>query len=383
MITERQFAPNRFQHCATISKGPPGSGTFLAYYTGHTEMHRTQHVRVHWFSENGQEAQPIDLEEYTGNPVLLETLEGTKLIYSKFEVLTPRRVEWWQWCSLWNCSVDIKWIHGTPKIILGTPEQIVFEEPCDTETATPKGLGYLGRCNPIVCKDGGYLLPLYREHAPHFHGTILWSNDGVKWEYRSTVGKGKRCIQPTIFYNDDKLVCLLRNFSRSVEPYAYYSESLDHGKSWSKVTKAPYYNANNSITGINLQNLSTNCLNLVVWNNDPTGRNKITLGTFEETPQPIALLDGYGSYPSTCLEHNSKNSKLHIVYTTVPNPLKTPNVKTVIRWKQYNLEAVLEAGRKHNVWPNSSQNSSSSQASSPWGAVPPKNSLKPGDPSKQ
>ena len=347
-------------------------------------MHKSQHVRVHWFSDDGLEAEPIDLGDYTGNPILLETQMGTRLIYSKFETLVPNRIEWWQHCSLWNSSLDIQWKNGEPTIVVGAPKQIVFEEP---EKVTDflgkevqlgdnpsKGLGYLPRCHPIWCGDG-YLLPLYRENAPHFHGTILYSKDGIDWNYRGTVGAGTRCIQPTIFYDKGRLICLMRNFNRSPSQFAYYAESKDHGKTWREVKKSPYLNYNNSILGITCKTQ-----NFVVWNNDPMGRDKISLATFDmEKPQLIAQLDGYGSYPSACVDKDT----LHIVYTAKPNPLKNPGVKSVIKWKQYNLEAVLRAGRKDTAWSGFSQiYSSPSSSSSPWRAVPPKNSPSPGDPSQ-
>lgn len=373
MITERQFAPNRFQHCSTISKGPPGAGTFLAYYTGDAEMHKTQHVRIHWFSDEGREADPVDLGDYTGNPVLLETIQGTRLIYSKFETLVPNRIEWWQHCSLWNSSLDVQWINGKPNIIVGAPKQIIIDEPSGDKP--PVGLGFLPRCNPIWSPSGGYLLPLYREHAPNFHGTIAFSKNGIDWEYRGTIGRGVRCIQPTIFYQDGKLIALLRKFSRGAEPFAYYSESMDDGKTWSEVIQSPYLNANNSILAVSSET------KLIVWNNDPMGRTKISLGTFSlDKPRLITQLDGYGSYPSACVDRDT----LHITYTAQPNYLQTPGVKTVVKWKQYNLKAVLNAARKDTAWSSLSQNYSSPESSSSvWRAVPPKNSQNPGTHSQQ
>lgn len=346
MITERQFAPSRFQHCSTISKGPPGAGTFLAYYTGFAEMHQSQHVKIHWFSEDGREAEPIELGDYTGNPILFETLAGTRIIYSKFETLVPNRIEWWQHCSLWNSSLDIKWEHGKPKIIVGAPKQIIVDEPGDDPP--PQGLGYLPRCHPIIGPQGEYLLPLYREHEPHFHGTVLSSKDGIDWEYHSTIGRGVRCIQPTIFVNQLGEICaLLRNFTRSSKPYAYYSKLDYDKKTWSKPIHSPYFNANNSILAI------THAAEpFIIWNNDSSGRDKISLGNFSlSKPRLIAQLDGYGSYPAACTD--VINNKLHIVYTARPNFLKTPNVKFAIKWKTYDLSAVLNNVKARSISINS------------------------------
>lgn len=372
MITERQFAPNRFQHCSTISAGPPGSGTFFAYYTGFAEMHHTQHVRIHWFSEDGREATPVDLPDYTGNPILFETQEGTRIIYSKFQKFPKNRVEWWQYCSTWNSSLTINWKPSGPEIIVGAPERITIDEGINP--APPQGLGYLARCNPIWY-DSGYMLPLYRENAPHFHGTVLWSKNGIDWEYRGTIGQGIRCIQPTIFDNGDgKLCALLRNFNRVEGQKTLFSQSVDGGKTWSDPIDSPYYNANNSILAVKCKRQ-----NLIIWSNDPRGRNDISLSTFDmKDPILIAKLDSYGSYPSACVSGNT----LHIAYTAKPNPLKTPDVKSVVKWKQYDLGAVLtSANRKNIIWQKPQNFSPPSSASSSWRAVPPRNSQNPGNPS--
>jgi hypothetical protein len=169
---------------------------------------------------------------------------------------------------------------------------------------------------------------------------------------------------------NNKICALLRRFSRSPKQLAYYSESTDDGHTWSKVVDSPYYNANNSILCVNRH------APLVIWNNDPGGRENISLGTFSLTkPQLIAKIDGYGSYPAACVDKDT----LHVVYTGTPNPLKTPGVKMTIKYKQYNLEAVVRAGRKDRSWQGFSQiRSQQSSPSSPWRVVPPKNSPSPG-----
>jgi hypothetical protein len=288
--------------------------------------------------------------DYTGNPILIETKAGTRLIYSKFENLTPNRIEWWQYCSLWSRSLDIIWLKGgLPQIQLGLPHQILVDEPGD-EPNPPEGLGYLARCHPIWTSDG-YLLPLYREHAPHFHGVILHSKNGVDWEYRGSIGKGEApSIQPTIWYDRESNThrALLRNFARSGKLMAYYSESSDEGATWSKLQHSKFYNANNSILALKGSKDQT----LVVWNNDPTGRNNISLSAFDnEKPRLISKLDGYGSYPSACID----NGQLKIAYTVKANPLKTPGVRTAIKVKTYNLEAVIRSCRRDTAWEGFSQ----------------------------
>lgn len=337
---ERQYYPNKFQHCPTLSS--TNEGIFTAFYTGLGECHQSQHVQINYVDNTGTAAKSIDLEELTGNPIIFKSLNGHKIIYSKFENLTPNRITWWQYCSLWVRNLDVKWIKNEPKIVAGEKKQLIFEEPW-SENKPPCGLGYLPRCNPIYTPDG-FLLPLYREHDPEHYGIILHSTTGEIWTYRSNIGKGTRCIQPTLWYDkaNNKTCALLRKFTKGGVPYAYYSESNDFGKTWAPLTYSKYYNANNSILFVDHDDP------LVIWNNDSQGRDKISLGTFDKKePYLIAQLDGYGSYPAACIH----NKELHIAYTTKSNMLKTPGVKTVIRHKVYDLEAVIHAGRKDMTWP--------------------------------
>ena len=204
------------------------------------------------------------------------------------------------------------------------------------------GLGYLPRCHPIrLPNNSGFLLPLYRENAPHFHGVILHSYDGTSWTYRGSIGKGINCIQPTIWVQNHKICALLRKFSRDNKPYAYYSESTDMGKTWSQLELTKYYNANNSILAINCPDAINRTTNtLVIWNDDQEGRNNISLGTFDKTNAwKIAMIDSYGSYPAACVH----NGNLHITYTAKSNPFKTPHAILAIKHKQYNLKSLMRS----------------------------------------
>lgn len=344
MIIERQIAPDYFQHCSTISAGPPGSGLFVAYYTGSAECHDSQHVEIQWFDEDGTASEVKQLESLTGNPILVQTLSDAYIIYSKFENKVRNRIEWWQHCSLWAAKLDVWWGASSPEISVGVPKQIFVDEPGDG--LPPKGLGYLPRCNPIwvVAEDKLlYLLPVYREHSPNFHGVILQSEDGYNWSYRGSIGKlEKPSIQPTIWHDakNNKICALLRNFSRNLGQYAYYSESYDFGKTWTKLKPSKYYNANNSILAISNHAKEKP---LIIWNNDPTGRDKLSVGLFDEqNPTTVIQLDNYGSYPAACIQ----NDRLLVSYTTRANPLKAPNAKYVIKIKEYDLKAVFKTANE-------------------------------------
>lgn len=292
----------------------------VAFYSGNAECDRSQQVWIFYNDENNKSYEPVKLENLTGNPVFLTHNNTTKIIYSKFEQLVPKRVEWWQHCSLWVRNVDIQ--NGAIRV--GNP----------TPLSTKKGpleTGFLPRCNPIKTIDG-YLLPLYRERGPYdFYGAIFHSTDAVTWTLRGTIGEDKStpCIQPTLWSRDGEIHALLRNFSRDGRRQALYSKSKDNGKTWEKLTDSVFSNANNSILAIDHKDQV-----LIVWNNDPIGRNNITLGTLEG--KTVTKLDYYGSYPAACID----NGKLHITWTAQANRLKFPYAKSVIKHVEYNLNAI-------------------------------------------
>jgi predicted neuraminidase len=173
------------------------------------------------------------------------------------------------------------------------------------------------------------LLPLYREHAPEFHGKIYFSKDGVDWEERGEIGRDGMCIQPTIWREDGKIHALLRNFAKTGLRYAWHSTSEDQGKTWGPLTPTQFWNANNSILALNLPN---NDRALVVWNNDPNGRQNITLGNTRGSI--LARLDSYGSYPAACVAHG----KLHITWTAKTGPFNP--ARSAIKHMEFDLNEV-------------------------------------------
>jgi len=331
----RTYAPSKFNHASAIA--PLRGGTIVAFYSGIAECHDSQRVWLFYNDRGGKTYDPIHLEGLTGNPVFLPWHGRVKIIYSKFEKLVDRRVEWWQHCSLWEREVDFD-----PKT-----GEIKTSEPQPLNS--PLGEGYLPRCNPIVSSDG-YLLPLYREEKPYnFYGTILHSYDGISWAHQGDIGvpdpdsadkPGEPtpvpCIQPTLWQSGDVTHSLLRNFTRYGKRYALHSTSKDNGKTWSKPTNSAFYNANNSILAIECPDKDRRKKQvLVVWNDDISGRNNITLGTIDGLT--IARLDRYGSYPAACVD----GDKLHITWTAMANKLKFPYAKSVIKHVEYDLNSVI------------------------------------------
>jgi len=321
---EVQYSLERFNHAAAICTSPSQDNRLLiAFYTGELECHSSQRVVIYRYDE-GKIEGPIELEFYTGNPVLFKSQHFAYIIYTKFEKFPNNRAHWWQHCSIWQRKIDID------SLTLGEAKQIVFDEPLEIED---KSLGYVPRCNVIQDQNGNFLLPLYREHYPHFHGVILKSTHGTNWKYLGQIGADDKAqvIQPTLWLDGSKICSYSRNFKPRHKPYAYYAESLDMGKTWSPlVLDDRYLNCNNSILAL------SNGDPLVVWNNDSYGRRNPTLGYMGS---PIIQLDSQGSYPAACW---GNDNKLHICYTTKAHPYKHPDCRKIIKHKQFDAKAILQ-----------------------------------------
>jgi hypothetical protein len=338
IITEYTYAPDRFSHASAACEF--SEGLLVALYSGWTECHKSQKVYIYLV---GKEVKgPVALEEFTGNPILFSHKDKAYIIYSKFEKFPDRsRALWWQHCSLWQREISVT--NGF--LQLSDKEQIFIDE--DKDNPEP-GLGYLPRCNPIWVErpsddsfvPGKWYLPLYREQNPNFYGTILSSADGKKWEHFGNIGEGTtRCIQPTIWYDDNKFHALLRNFNfrTSKQRFAYYS-CTDENDKWSDPVETSIVNANNSLVVLNRSLMTLEDIKLkkplFVWNNDPVGRDNLSLG--EIGGRVLSVIDSYGSYPTIC---ETFDGKLHVLYSTRPNRLKS-NAILVIKHKVFDMKNI-------------------------------------------
>jgi len=331
---DRFYAPERFQHCPTLAA--LDGNTLVAFYAGTRECSQDQKVKIFYNSRKNPHIH--ELEENTGNPILL-TVDDYKavIIYSEFTKTTGNPGAMWQYCKTWVREIKVVY---DDLIEIGGRRPLIVTESFDDNP--PEEIGYLARCHPIAFEDG-WLLPLYREHRPRFHGVVMFSKDGLNWEYRGTIGRGTSCIQPTIWLENGKVCALMRNFARNRDQTAYYSESDDGGRTWSDLEGSQFPNYNNSILAINCPNGDKET-QLFIWNDDPTGRNNISLGTAD---RKLVLLDGYGSYPAACI----LDDQLHVAYMGISNQMKTPHAKSVIKHKAYSLPALMrEARGKPTLW---------------------------------
>jgi predicted neuraminidase len=292
--------PEISAHCSTIC--PHKDGVLTAYYNG-PECTDTQAVNIEY---SDKDIPILKLPRKTGNCVLIPmNSKNACLIFSLFEdndgIEEPKSpVARWRFCSNWKLIVSV----SNGKITTSKPER--FE--------TEYNVGHLVRCNPIHWK-GLWYLPIYREHD--VYGEIMTSIDGYKWKSLSKIGDninrtsgkfGKGVlIQPTIWADNTKIYSLSRDVSNNRK--AWYSESSDQGKTWSKPISSNISNDNNSIVAIHM-NISEP---LIVWNFG-FGRSSLVLGKYKNLNGiPLYQLNkGHASYPNYCFD---SSNNLQIVHT--------------------------------------------------------------------
>lgn len=285
----------KMSHCATICQ--LNSGMLLAYYTAQRECHSSQRVYLIFF-DGRTYSKPYKIDEGTGNPVLWNSGLDAILMHSKFEMGATFLIDKWKFCSNWLKKISL--ING---------ELIVSEEKM-----LDMPVGYLGRCAPIWMPRGvdlqdaskvssELLLPIYFEDHPF--GEVLSSKDGWEWERRGRIGGDGLLMQPTLWYDGSKLCSLSRNYIRT--GLAFYSESLDMGKTWSDPVYSKIPNHNNSIIAIYDETRDP----LLIWN-DSKKRGRLILSDHKMNEICVLNKSNYGAYPNYCFD---REDNLHVVFT--------------------------------------------------------------------
>jgi hypothetical protein len=288
-----------YGHCATI--GSHLNGVLIAYYSG-PECTDQQAVTVEYWQDDQQLAS-LRFADKTGNCVLIPyRSDRASIIISLFEdangkehACTP--VERWRFCTNWQ--INIKYNSGK-----------LFFTDSTLLRIHPK-IGCLVRCNPIKLNDE-WLLPIYREHP--CYGIILRSKNGWIWTQIGKIGaelleNNGVLIQPTLWY-DGTLHALCRNATHIKK--AWYAESSDKGKTWSKPIQVEISNDNNSLVVIHDGTASP----WMIWN-EGLRRSKLILGKWiphRKSAQAILQLNSgmAASYPNYCFDNQKR---LHIVHS--------------------------------------------------------------------
>lgn len=281
----------KFNHCSSVCSLP--NGVLIAWYAGSGECQDDQSVHLLFIDKNNKESEIVRVGNKTGNPVVWRDGQSVLLLWSRFEDDGPivRLADRWKYCSLWLQRVT----PDGPRPKLGRPRLLTA------------GQNLLARCNPIEVNSNLYL-PLYNELL---RTNVIFAKRGRR--YLKVGMFGQDMIQPTLWFENDRLCSLSRNFG-GYRTKSQYAESFDHGKSWSGPIDSTISNYNSSLHVVMHRGRP-----YVAWNDSHSPRRShLTLGLLHRLenkiiiePETIINSD-YGAYPSL----SSTGTELHLSYTT-------------------------------------------------------------------
>jgi predicted neuraminidase len=179
--------------------------------------------------------------------------------------------------------------------------------------------GWLIRANPLILKNGNYLVPVYSEVLGYVSFCKISSNNGKTWKKYGHVGP--HCLQPNIVQlNDDSLLMYLRTDTLK---RIYQSRSTDGGHHWTKPEPTQFMNPN---AGISLLRLKSGNL-VLCWNESETGRCPLNLALSEDEGktwpyQKVLETDPSRAEYSYPYQIQSKDGTVHIVHTVTRKQIK-------------------------------------------------------------
>lgn len=332
-----------YGHCATICSH--NRMIWIAYYNG-PECTDKQAVNIEYWQDNCQ-INKLKIAGKTGNCVLIPSRkEDVKLIFSSFtdkvdeEGNSPLHpVDRWMYCI--NSLASLKYDEN---IILNRAKTI----------RTNPIIGYLTRCQAIRVGTE-YLLPMYREY--NCHGIIMASENTETWKKVGTIGICENVcngrfgsgilMQPTIWHDGEVLRCLCRDVSRSER--AWYAQSKNYGRTWSKPISSGVSNYNNSIIAIH-DNSRTPWM---VWNLG-TNRKCLVLGQWNQeklyaTPYLQLNISGNASYPNYCWDHLDNLQIVHSDSGPIARHILSRNDLEEIKRKSITENRIIQLHEVSNI----------------------------------
>lgn len=302
--TMYKFNAGKFNHCSSVVGHKKGA--FVAWYAGSGECRDDQSVYVTSITDRVNEY--LQIGNKTGNPIIWKEFDQYYLLWSKFEddgqIKSP--ADRWKHCSLWiqRISPANKWsrirLIGDPICLSGSHQHL------------------LARCNPVVTEAGFVYLPLYDEYAQE---CVIYA--GKQMEFIEIGRFGSKEIQPTIWFENNILHALCRNFGNSNHWSQHYSTESMSPVAWGPMTNNKLSIVRRGSTRIFNMNSSLHVAALgddiwVLWNDVRNYiRSKMTLGLITKLgdmlcPRTIEVLQvGKSSYPSMHIDGN----RLHITYS--------------------------------------------------------------------
>lgn len=300
--------PGKYKHPASVTELANGD-LYIAYYGGSGEYGSDTAVYGSRLVL-GQKlwTPPVVIADTPdrgeGNPVVWQAPDGVVWLF-----YVNRYGETWS-----NARVKGKLSHDGAKT-WSDSFMLNFEE------------GTMVRGQPIVLRDGNYLLPMYyetggdREHtASDTVSYFMRYNPKTKtWTESSRIKSSMGNLQAQVVQvSDDYLIAYIRrggNFMPTDHGYMLRSESRDGGHNWSKAVETGFKNPNAAVDFIKLKNGHL----LLVYNDNMNERTPLTVAISMDNDKTyphrrnIGGGDNTFAYPYAI---QTRDGKVHIIYTT-------------------------------------------------------------------
>ncbi len=328
---ERVFGPEiktgDYKHPSCVTELDEG-GLYLAYYGGAGEYAegtvvfgaRRDPGTTHWSDPQVIASNPI---RSLGNPVVWQAPDGTVWLF-----YVTRFGETWS-----SSRIKAKLSRNGARTWSDS-----FLVTLDA--------GTMVRGQPIVLRNGDYLLPIYHETGadPERTGADTTSRflrkrpDSHEWIESGVIHSERGNLQPAVVQvSDERLISFCRragDYLPTTQGWIVRAESQDGGWTWSQGVDSEFPNPNSAV---DLKRLRNGHL-LLVYNDSMSDRTPLTLAISTDDGQTFPhrrnLMEGPGSfsYPTAI---QTRDDKIHVVFTS--------DDRTVIRHAVLD-EAVILAG---------------------------------------
>ena len=330
LVVQRLFGPElpgAYKHPASITELQNGD-LYVAYYAGSgeygtdTAVYGSRQVAgsTTWSTPEIIADTP-DLSE--GNPVVWQAPDGIVWLF-----YVNRYGDTWS-----NARVKGK-ISKEGAHTWSDSFMLTFEE------------GTMVRGQPIVLRNGDYLLPLYKETGSDREMTgadsmsffMRYHPRTKTWKETSRIHSAMGNIQAQVVQmSDNDLIAYIRrggDYEPTDKGFLLRAESHDGGWTWSEAVPTEFKNPNAAVDFIRLQNGHL----LLVYNDNMNDRTPLTAAVSTDNdrsyPYRRNLLEGKNTfaYPYAI---QTRDGKIHVIYTT--------NERTVVMHVIFNESYILSS----------------------------------------
>jgi predicted neuraminidase len=300
--------PGKYKHPACIAELANGD-LYIAYYGGSGEYEPDTAVygaRLNQGSTAWTTPVPIADTPFQsdGNPVVWQAPDGLVWLFNVV-----------RYGDTWSDSIIQAKISKDTAHTWSDSFVLCFEK------------GMMVRAQPIVLKDGTYLLPVYHEtgHDREVVGgdtTSLFLRcdpKTMKWTETNRISARLGCLQPSVVQIDDNnLIAYMRRgggYDPRKDGYLVRSESHDGGKTWAEGKDSAFPNPNAAADFIRLKNGHL----LLVYNDSMDNRTPLTVAISADNdktyPFKRNIMEGEDdfAYPYAI---QTRDGKIHIVFTS-------------------------------------------------------------------